>query len=462
MSDQVVRKDSGIIVHTEGSPWQLLLLFSLPLMAGNIFQQLYTVVDTAVVGRALGVDALAALGAVEWLNWLIVGTIQGFTQGFSILMAQRFGAGDYAKLRQAAVNAVVLSAVCAAVLAAASQWAAEPVIVLLRTPEAIRYIAISYLRVLFGGLPVVMAYNLAASMLRALGDGRTPLAAMVAASLVNIGLDLLFVLAFHWGVRGAAAATIIAQCLAAACCIWRLRRMDALRMGREDWKLDGALSARLMTLGLPMALQNSIIAVGGMIIQTIVNGFGVAFIAGYTAANKLCCVLEAAATSYGFAMTTYAGQNLGAGKLDRISKGMRAGLVIALATSAAIAALMLGCGRWFLSSFIAAGEAEGDEALAAALQYLRLMSICLPVLYVLHVTRSCIQGLGNTLLPMVSGISEFIMRTGGALLLPAVIGEAGIMFAEVLAWFGANIILVPSYFYVMRRVRRRMEEGEKV
>ena len=448
-------KQPGLIVHTEGSPWRLLLLFSLPLMAGNIFQQLYTVVDTAVVGKALGVDALAALGGADWLNWLTLGTIQGFTQGFSILLAQRFGAGDFPKLRQAAVNAIFLSVVCGVVMTAGSELIAEPVVVLLQTPVEIRHIAMSYLRVLFAGLPVVTAYNLAASMLRALGDGRTPLIAMAAASLVNIALDFLFVLGFQWGVQGAAAATIMAQCLAAGCCIWRLFRVEALRFSREDWRLSGPLCGRLMMLGLPMALQNGIIAVGGMIIQTIVNGFGVASIAVYTATNKLYGVLEVAATSYGYAMTTYAGQNLGAGKLDRISKGMRAGLVIALATSAVIASVMLVCGRWFLSCFIPVGEAGSGEALATAVRYLRLMSLCLPVLYVLHVTRSCVQGLGNTLLPMASGISEFIMRTGGALLLPSVLGELGVMVAEVLAWFGADLILVPSYFFVMRRIRKQ-------
>lgn len=454
MNRQPERKRPGTIIHTEGSPWRLLLLFSLPLMAGNIFQQLYTVVDTAVVGKALGVEALAALGTVDWLNWLTLGTIQGFTQGFSILLAQRFGAKDYGKLRQAAANAVILSAVCAVVLTVGSEAIAEPVVILLKTPAEIRHIAMSYLRLLFAGLPVVMAYNLAASMLRALGDGRTPLIAMAAASIVNIGLDFLFVLGFQWGVQGAAIATIIAQCLAAGCCIWRLCRVEELHLSREDWKCSGSLCGRLMVLGLPMALQNGIIAVGGMIIQTIVNGFGVAFIAGFTATNKLYGVLEIAATSYGYAMTTYAGQNLGAGKLDRISHGMKAGLTIALATSAVISAAMLVCGRWFLSCFIAAGEAESAQALDTAFRYLRLMAYCLPVLYVLHVTRSCIQGLGNTLLPMASGISEFIMRTGGALLLPAVLEGTGVMCAEVLAWLGADLILVPSYFYVMNKVRR--------
>lgn len=442
-----------MIVQTEGSPWRLLLLFALPLMAGNIFQQMYTVVDTAVVGRALGVEALAALGTVDWLNWLTLGTIQGFTQGFSILLAQRFGAGESGKLRQALTNAVFLSVLCAVVVTAGAELAAEPVVVLLRTPEEVRHISMAYLRVLFAGLPVVTAYNFAAAALRAMGDGRTPLLAMAAAALTNIALDFLFVLGFRWGVEGAAAATIIAQCLAAACCIRRLCRIEALRLTREDWHLEGALCGRLMVLGLPMALQNGIIAVGGMIIQTIVNGFGVAFIAGYTATNKLYGVLEVAATSYGYAMTTYAGQNLGAGKLERVSRGMRAGTVIALLTSAAVGLVMLGAGRWILSWFIDASRSV--EALEVAVRYLRMMSVCLPVLYILHVTRSCVQGLGNTLLPMVSGVSEFVMRTGGALLLPAVMGEAGVMWAEILAWFGADLILVPSYFYVMRRLSRQ-------
>ena len=455
------QKQSGLIVHTEGSPWRLLLLFSLPLMAGNIFQQMYTVVDTAVVGKVLGVDALAALGTVDWLNWLTLGTIQGFTQGFSILMAQRFGAGDFARLRRTAASAILLSALCGVLLTAGSEAAAEPVAALLRVPAEIRPIAVSYLRVLFAGLPVVTAYNLAASMLRALGDGRTPLIAMVAASLANIALDFWFVVGLRWGVRGAAAATIIAQCLAAGCCILRLRRMEALHLTREDWSFDGALWGRLMKLGLPMALQNTIIAVGGMIIQTIVNGFSVAFIAGFTATNKLYGVLEVAATSYGYAMTTYAGQNLGAGKLERISRGMRAGLVIALATSAVITGLMLSCGEWVLSWFVPAGTAQSEEALSVAFRYLTLMAVCLPVLYVLHITRSCIQGMGNTLLPMVSGVSEFIMRTGGALLLPAVLGGTGVMCAEVLAWLGADLILVPSYFYVMGKILRRQAQEKE-
>ena len=446
-------------VQTKGSPWRILLLFSLPLMAGNIFQQMYTVVDTAVVGKVLGVEALAALGAVDWLNWLTLGVTQGFAQGISILMAQNFGAGEQESLRRVITNSIFLALLCAAGLTVLSEAAAGWAISLLKTPEEIRPISMSYLRILFGGLPVVMAYNLAAAILRALGNGRKPLIAMVIASLTNIGLDLLFVMGFHWGVQGAAAATLIAQCLSAAYCIWHIRRISVLQLKREDWKAEGKLCGTLLKLGLPMAFQNTVISVGGMIVQMIVNGFGVAFIAGMTATNKLYGILEVAATSYGYAMVTYSGQNLGAGKLRRISEGVRAGLVIAMLTSVAIAAVMLGFGRWILAWFMQEDGGTSARALDIAYHYLVVMSICLPILYILHITRSCIQGLGNTVLPMASGVAEFVMRTGAALLLPAAFGQDGIMYAEVLAWLGADLILIPSYLYVIKRLKRIELQG---
>lgn len=439
---------------TEGRPWRLLLFFSLPLMAGNIFQQLYTIVDTAVVGRVLGVDALAALGAVDWLNWLTLGAIQGFTQGFAILMAQKFGAQEYQRLRQVVANSVILSVICAAVLTVTSEGLAGTVLGLLQTPEEIRQISMAYLRIIFGGIPVVMAYNLAAAILRALGNGRTPLVAMVIASVMNIGLDFLFVMGFGWGVQGAAAATVLAQGLSAVYCFLHICKLEILRMERTDWKMQAALGTRLMKLGAPMAFQNTVISVGGMIVQMVVNGFGVVFIAGFTATNKLYGLLETAATSYGYAMVTYAGQNLGAGKLKRVSKGLQAGLVISVFTSLFITACMIGFGKVILGCFISAEGAQGEAALRIAYRYLCIMAVFLPVLYLLHVTRSCIQGLGNTVLPMVSGIAEFIMRTGAALLLPVLFAENGIFYAEVLAWAGADLILVPSYFYVRRRLEQ--------
>lgn len=457
MTQEKALQDKNTKDLTTGSPAKLILLFSLPLMAGNIFQQLYTVVDTAVVGKVLGVETLAALGTVDWLNWMTLGIAQGFTQGFGILMAQNFGGREYRKLRQSVTHAIFLSVICAVVLTGASQVTLEWVLRLLRTPEEILPVSRAYLRIIFAGIPVVTAYNLAASILRALGDGRTPLSAMVIASLTNIGLDFLFVMGFGWGVRGAAAATVIAQLLSAVYCGERIRHMEVLRMERGDWRIEGGLCARLLTLGAPMAFQNTIISVGGMIVQTVVNGFGVVFIAGFTATNKLYGLLETAATSYGYAMVTYAGQNLGAGKRDRISSGMRSGIAIAMATSVLITTLMLTLGRSILGCFISAEGAQGVEALEIAFKYLTIMSLCLPVLYVLHITRSCIQGLGNTVLPMVSGFAEFIMRTGSALLLPLAFGARGIFFAEILAWLGADLVLVPSYFVVKRNCFREQD-----
>lgn len=450
---EAVRKENTKNL-TEGAPWKLILFFSLPLMLGNVFQQLYTVVDTAIVGKGLGVDALAALGASDWLNWMMIGMIQGFTQGFGILMAQKFGSGEAKKLRQVVANSILLSVVIAVFITSCGEIFLRPVLKLLNTPEAIRPLTVAYLRVIFAGLPVVIAYNMAAAILRSLGNGKTPLVAMVIASIINIVLDLLFVLVFHWGVQGAAIATVIAQCVSALYCFWKISRIQILHMKKEDWIFDWSLCKKLVKLGVPMAFQNMIIAVGGMIVQSIVNGFGVTFIAGYTATNKLYGILEVAATSYGFAMTTYAGQNLGAGKISRISKGIRAAMVIAMITSAIIAVCMLVFGKMILSCFITANAEQGAEALDVAYHFLALMSVWLPVLYVLHICRSCIQGLGNTILPMGSGIAEFIMRTGAAMFLPPLVGSVGVMYAEILAWIGADLILIPSYFIVMGKMKK--------
>ena len=440
---------------TVGRPLPLIVSFALPLMVGNVFQQLYTVVDTMVVGKGLGVDALAALGATDWLYWMVLGMIQGVTQGFGILMAREFGARQLEKLRCVVGSSLVLSALCALVLLGIFQWAAEPVLRLLKTPAAILPWALQYLRVMLLGIPIVMAYNLLSCILRSLGDGKTPLIAMIVAALANVVLDLLFVLVFQWGVRGAAAATLIAQGVSGLFCLAKIRKIEFLSLKSHHFRLNPATALHLLGLGTPMAAQNGIIAIGGMIITAVGTTYSVPFIGGYTASNKLYGVLEIAATSYGYALITYAGQNLGAGKLDRIRQGTKCALWVALATSAVIGTAMILGGRSIVTAFLSGTPEEVAEASVAAYTYLAIMSGCLPVLYVLHVTRSAVQGMGDTVLPMVSGIAEFIMRTGGVLLLPALLGENGIFVAEVLAWAGADMILIPSYFLVLRRHIRK-------
>ncbi len=439
-------------VMTSGKPWKLILGLALPLMFGNIFQQLYTVMDTLIVGRVLGVHALAALGASDWLNWMILGLVTGITQGFCILAAQKFGAGKTEELKETVGASVTLSVISAVIIEVASQALIIPLLHLLDTPEDILPMALFYLRILFAGIPVVMAYNLLASLLRALGDGRTPLYAMVVASVLNILLDILFVAGLDLGVGGAAVATLIAQAVAALYCLRVILRMEMLHIRPTHLRPCRKLVWQLFSLGTPMAAQNTVIAVGGLVIQSIVNGYGVVFIAGYTAANKLYGILEIAATSYGYAMVTYVGQNLGAGLKERIRMGVRHAVGIALATSVVIAVTMLLTGRVLVGSFIKGTPQETAAATDIAYHYLAVMSVFLPILYLLHLYRSSLQGMGDTVLPMVSGIAEFVMRTGGALTLPRLLGREGIFYAEVLAWVGADLILITAYYIRVHRL----------
>ena len=438
---------------TEGSPVKLLLTFALPLMVGNVFQQLYTVVDTAVVGQVVGVKALAALGASDWLNWLVLSVVQGFAQGFSILMAQYFGAKDYRQLSRSVGVSTSLCGIAAVVILVLSQLCARPVLGLLNTPGDILGDSLLYLRIIFGGIPIVAAYNLLASILRALGDSKTPLYAVVVATVVNIALDLLFVMGLRWGIAGAAGATVIAQAVSTVYCFVNVRKISILQLKPADFKPDPAMSLALLKLGSPVALQNGIISVGGMVVQSVINRYGMLFIAGCTATNKLYGLLEIAATSYGYAVTSFVGQNLGGRLIKRIKQGMRSAAVIALLTSAVIATAMLLLGKLFLGLFISGSPEEVEASMQIAYHYLAIMSLCLPVLYMLHIYRSALMGLGDTVVPMVSGFVEMVMRLGIAMLLPLAIGQEGIFYAEVGAWTGAAVLLVASYYVRINRQR---------
>lgn len=447
---------------TTGKPVWLITTFAFPLMLGNIFQQLYTVTDTMIVSNALGVDALAALGATDWLYWMFLGMIQGLTQGFGILMAREFGAKHFHNLRKVIGNSIILSIFCSIILLFLGLIIAKPVLRLLNTPATIMHYAMVYLNIMFAGIPIVMAYNLFASILRSLGDGKTPLNAMIVASITNIILDLLFVIVFQWGISGAAVATLIAQTISSLFCLQRILKIKFIQLKGVDYKLNLTLSGRLLGLGTPMASQNAIIAIGGMIIQSVVNSYGVAFIGGFTTSNKLYGVLEIAASSFGYAMVTYTSQNLGANRIDRVRNGVNCATLISIITSVLIGAAMIVFGRTIVGLFISGTPQEVEEATRVGYIYLLTMSICLPVLYILHVTRSSVQGLGNTILPMVSGIVEFIMRTVGVIILPLVIGETGIFIAEVSAWIGAVLVLIPSYYITERRAKLRISAKSNI
>ncbi len=437
---------------TRGKPLGLLFRFALPLMFGNIFQQLYTVVDTAIVGQGVGMDALAALGGVDWLNWMMLGLIQGFTQGFSVRIAQKFGEGDQTGMQAFMGQSAVLATLLALVCVILGQLCLPLFIRLLRIPEDLAPIATGYTRIIIAGLPGVMFYNYCSATLRAVGDSKTPLTAMAVASVTNIALDLVAVFALGWGVVGAAIATVLSQLLAGCICLIKILRTPQLRFSKEDLRPQRSIMGNLLGIGIPAAAKNLIIALGGMAVTTVVNGFGTAFIAGFTASNKLYGLLEIAAISYGYAITTYVGQNYGAMRFDRIKSGMKAATGLAVATAVVIGALMFLFGRSITMLFISAE----DPSLVAqagdfAYRYLCVMAACLPVLYMLYLLLSALQGLGDTVRPMISGFVELAVRVVIALVIGYTGYANGIFGAEVAAWFGATGYLLYHY---LKRIRR--------
>ncbi|MDO5409520.1 MAG: MATE family efflux transporter [Lachnospiraceae bacterium] len=437
---------------TVGKPAVLLLQFALPLMAGNLFQEFYTVADTIIVGQFLGVTALAAIGAGGWITWMMAAAIQGFTQGFSIPAAQAFGAGNKELVRKNMGNAAVMSVLLSVLLVVVGELILEPLLVLLDTPPEIFATTLMYLRIYYAACPVMMAYNYAACNLRALGNSQAPLQAMVLASIINIGLDLLFVGPFKWGVAGAVIATVIAQFFAAIYAMYSLFRIDFIYLTREDLRLQPGVCKKLLVLGAPMSLQNIIISIGGIIVQFIVNQFGITFIAGFTATNRLYGLIETAGISYGYAMTTYTGQNKGAGLYKRIHQGVLTAHVIGLITSVTISVIMIFFGKSILSLFITGTPAEILATTKVAYRYLFIMSMFLPILYSLHILRSSLMGLGNSSFPMFSGIAELIMRVASSFIIPVYFGEMNLFFAEPIAWAGAVIVLLCGYLLCMSQL----------
>ena len=440
---------------TRGKPLGLLITFALPLMFGNIFQQLYTVVDTAIVGRGVGMDALAALGTVDWLNWMLLGLATGLAQGFSVRVSQKFGEGDLPGMRRVIGQSAFLSALIALVCTLLAQLGIPLFLWLLRVPAALVPMARLYIRILFAGFPAVIFFNLCAAVLRAVGDSKTPLIAMATASLTNIALDAIAVFVLDLGIGGAAAATVLSQCLSGVICALRIWRSPDLRFTREDLRPQRELSASLLRLGLPIGGKNVILSLGGIGLQSIVNGFGTGFIAGYTATNKLYGLLEIAALSYCYAVTTYVGQNYGAGEHDRIRKGMKSALGLFLCTALVLAVLMFAFGRPITGLFLSADDPQLlAEAADVAYTYFRVMAVCLPILYLLYLYQAGLQGLGQTGISMVVGVVELVLRIAFALFSAGIHWPFGLFVAEVSAWWGGGLIFLVSYYRAARKLLR--------
>lgn len=452
--DRLEAEIGGIAMHnmTVGKPIKLIFLFAMPLMLGNILQQLYTMVDTMIVGQFLGVDALASLGAADWINWALLGIVMGFTQGFAIKVSHSYGAQDFIKMEKNIGMIFILCGMIAVIMTMLSLIIIKPLLTLLNTPLNIIDGSIIYLTVMSSGVIIVMFYNCFSCMLRALGNSRSPLIAMMFAAFINIILDLLFVCVFHLGIAGAAIATLIAQLFSAIFCFVVLIKQLPFQITRKTFHLDFSIMKGLMNLGTPLALQNAIISIGGIVVQSVVNSFGFLFVAGFTATNKLYGLLEVAAISFGYSITTYNSQNLGAKQYKRVKHGVFMANLLSLATSIIIGMIMIIFGKHILHLFISGTPEESRQVLDIAYRYLSIMAVCLPILYILHTYRSALQGLENTIIPMISGIVELFMRIAIACLLPLYIGQSGIYFAEVFAWLGAAILLYISYQVTIKKL----------
>ncbi|MBR5470925.1 MAG: MATE family efflux transporter [Oscillibacter sp.] len=414
------------------------------------------IVDSVIVGRGVGVEALAAVGASDWVNWMMLWTMQGIALGFSVHIAQAFGARDYAGIRKAAAMLVLLCVVLGVVLTVVGQLMIEPLLRLLRTEELIYGGARLYLRVLFFGNIPVLAYNTAAGVLRCLGDSRSPLISIAVAAVINISLDLLFVMVFHWGIFGAALATVLAQTCALLYCLLVMRRIPELQIRKEDWRVQLNLLQKLCRLGLPLGVQYGTITIGGMVVQFALNRIGFVYVAAFAAVNKLIGIMECTAIAFGSAMTAYMGQNGGARRIDRIDSGIRAVRFLSLVFSSAIGGGMILFGRGLLGWFVSTEELHAAEVIEVAYQYLFVLSFALPSLFLLHAYRSSVQGLGNIKVSAITGAIEIAMRAGLAVTLPRFFGPTGIFFSEFAAWSGAGLFSVVYYYCNIGPIKRRL------
>ena len=442
---------------TNGSPMKLILGFSVPLLFGFLFQQFYNLMDTLIVGRFLGVDDLAAVGSTGSVNFLIIGFCMGVCNGFAIPLAHKFGAGDYKGMRGFMMNAIYLSAIFAVVMTIVTVIFCMPILELMRTPENIIDGAYRYIVIIFWGIPVTYLYNLVSGIIRSMGDSRTPVVFLVIAAVINIGLDLFFIVVLGTGVEGAAWATVISQLISGVgCLIYSIRHFEILHPEKEEMQVNKTYMMTLCGMGVPMGLQYSITAIGSVILQSAVNSLGSHAVAAMTAGSKIgmffCCPFDA----LGSTMATYGGQNVGAGKLKRLGKGIRAAGIIGAVYS--VGALIL---LYFFADYIALLFVDANEVEIIHLTYQFILYSALfyiPLTFV-NVVRFCIQGMGFSVFAILAGVFEMAARTFAAVLLVPKTGYTGACLANPCAWIAADIFLIPAFIYCCKRLEKSTRKG---
>lgn len=440
---------------TQGNVTKIILAFYFPMYFTNLLQQIYTFADTAIVGRGLGDSALAAVGNMGSLNFLIIGFSIGLGNGFSVLIARFFGAKDFEKLRHCFAALIQLTTLLVVVLTILSTVFLYDALKIINTDESIIGDSLKYGHIIFGGLAVTILYNVSASVLRALGDSRTPLYAIVASTITNIALDYFFIFILKTGVEGAAIATIMAQFLSALICLFKIIKIDVLKLKMSDMKNEFAMYRELLKNGVPMAFMNSLTAVGCMVVQAFVNNFGVAYTAAYSACSKYINMFMQPAFTTTNTISSFAGQNFGAKKYDRIKKGMYVCFGIAI-----VAYVVLGSTMFFFPRFLATILLSGEESITLACQFFKVCGVTLIFVDLLFVFRGTIQGMGFPFIPMMSGLFEMVLRVSVIVGFSSKIGFVSTAFAETSAWLGALLMNAIAFFYYYRKITRSYDIKE--
>ncbi len=441
---------------TTGSPMKNIIRFCLPLMLGNLFQQLYNMADTIIVGRFVGKIALSAVGSVGALNFLIIGSVIGLCTGFAIPIAQRFGAQDIHSLKKYVANIIYTSAVLGVIFTVGAVLFTHPLLKILNTPEEIYQDAYDYIVIIFAGIGATMFYNLLASIVRSLGDSKTPLYFLLFSSVLNVCLDILLITVFDMGVRGASVATVISQLVSGILCfIYVKRSFPILHITKETSKPDFEFIMSLLKNGLPMALQFSITALGSVMLQSCVNGLGSDAIAAVTIGGKTQLMIVLPAETIGITMATYCGQNLGAKKLDRIKKGISRGFILA-----AIYSVIGMCVAKFLGPYISLLFISGSETgvITLAQQYINAGSYFYIILSVLFLLRNALQGLGYSVTAMMTGVFELFARGIGGFIFVKQFGYDAACFVNPFAWIVADMFLFPAFFTVMHKLNKKFKD----
>lgn len=442
---------------TQGPPLKLILAFFVPLMLGMLFQQFYSMMDTIIVGKFLGVQALAAVGSTGSINFMVIGFCMGICNGFAIPVAQQFGAKNYHCLRKYVANGVWLAIGFAAAMTMAVCLLCKNILLWMQTPQDILQGAYDYIIVIFLGIPVIYLYNLLSGVIRSLGDSKSPLMFLIISSLLNIGLDLALILIFRMGIAGAAWATVISQGISGVLClIYMRKKYDVLKISKEEWKVDKECIKKLCNMGIPMGLQYSITAIGSVILQTSVNTLGSMAVAAVTAANKVgmffCCPLDA----MGSTMSTYSGQNLGAGELKRVTKGVLSCCVLGLVYAVLAFVVLFFFGRSISLLFLDANE---TDILDNVRLYLLVGSSFYFPLALVNILRFTIQGLGFSRLAILAGVCEMAARAVVGTFVVPVAGFLGACFASPVAWICADLFLIPAFVCIMKSLQRKKETG---